>query len=93
MKFVTPVAEYSHDLGNAVIGGYVYRGASLPTWQGVYLYGDYGSGRVWGLLHLADGSWLNGEMFDTRRQISSFGVDEIGEIYLVDDDGSILILK
>jgi hypothetical protein len=48
---------------------------------------------VWGLLHLADGSWLNGEMFDTRRQISSFGVDEIGEIYLVDDGGSILILK
>ena len=48
-----PVAEYSHDLGNAVIGGYVYRGANLPAWQGVYLYGDYGSGRVWGLLHLS----------------------------------------
>ncbi len=93
MKFVVPVAEYSHDLGNAVIGGYVYRGASLPAWQGVYMYGDYGSGRVWGLLHLADGSWQNAEIFDTRRQISSFGVDETGEIYLVDDGGSILILK
>ena len=93
MKFVIPVTEYSHDLGNAVIGGYVYRGPSLPAWQGVYLYGDYGSGRVWGLLHRADGSWQNAEMFDTRRQISSFGVDEKGEIYLVDDSGSILILK
>ncbi len=93
MKFVMPVAEYSHDLGNAVIGGYVYRGANLPAWQGVYLYGDYGSGRVWGLLHLNDGSWQNAEMFQTGRQISSFGVDEQGEIYLVDDGGSILILK
>jgi glucose/arabinose dehydrogenase len=93
MKFVMPVAEYSHDFGNAVIGGYVYRGVNLPAWQGVYLYGDYGSGRVWGLLHLKDGSWQNSEMFETGRQISSFGVDETGEIYLVDDAGSILMLK
>jgi glucose/arabinose dehydrogenase len=93
MKFVMPVAEYSHDLGNSVIGGYVYRGVNLPAWQGVYLYGDYGSGRVWGLLHLIDGSWLNSIMFETGRQISSFGVDENGEIYLVDDAGGILMLK
>ncbi len=94
MQFVMPVAEYSHDLGNnAVIGGYVYRGISLPAWQGVYLYGDNGSGRVWGLLHLSDGSWLNSILFETGRQISSFGVDENGEIYLVDDRGSILVLK
>jgi glucose/arabinose dehydrogenase len=93
MKFVMPVAEYSHDLGEAVIGGYVYRGVSLPAWQGVYLYADYGSGKVWGLLHLKDGSWLNSLMYDTGRQISSFGLDENGEIYLVDDAGSILMLK
>ncbi len=93
MEFVAPVVEYGHDFGNAVIGGYVYRGVNLPDWQGVYLYGDYGSGRVWGLLHLADGSWQNAEMFETGRRISSFGVDENGEIYLVDDRGSILILK
>jgi glucose/arabinose dehydrogenase len=91
--FVAPVTEYSHDLGNAVIGGYVYRGNKLPAWQGVYLYGDYGSGRIWGLLHLPDGSWLNNQLFDTGRNISSFGVDEEGEIYLVDDNGSILMLK
>jgi glucose/arabinose dehydrogenase len=93
IKFVMPVAEYSHALGNAVIGGYVYRGVSLPAWQGVYLYGDYGSGRVWGLLHLKNGTWQNALMFETGRPLSSFGVDENGEIYLVDDAGSILILK
>ena len=92
-KFVMPVAEYNHELGNAVIGGYVYRGQNLPAWWGVYLYGDYGSGRVWGLLQLADGSWQNAQLFDTGFSISSFGMDEDGEIYLVDDNGSIYMLK
>jgi glucose/arabinose dehydrogenase len=93
MEFVMPVAEYNHELGNAVIGGYVYRGQNLPAWWGVYLYGDYGSGRVWGLLHLADGSWQNAQLFDTSFSISSFGMDEDGEMYLVDDRGSILMLR
>ena len=76
-----------------MIGGFVYRGQSLPAWQGVYLYGDYGSGLVWGLLHLADGSWQNAQLFESGRKISSFGEDEDGGIYLVDDGGSILRLQ
>jgi len=92
-KFVMPVAEYGHDVGESVSGGYVYRGQGLPAWWGVYLYGDYGSGRVWGLLHLPDGSWQNSLMFETGTKISSFGVDEDGELYLVDYSGSILMLK
>ena len=90
---IMPVAEYGRDLGNSITGGYVYRGADLPAWQGVYLYGDFGSGRVWGLLHLPDGNWQNALMFDTGANISSFGVDEAGEIYLVDYGGNILILR
>jgi glucose/arabinose dehydrogenase len=93
-EFVMPVAEYSHSVGEAVIGGYVYRGSELLDWYGVYIYGDYGSGIVWGLLHLPDGSWQNAQMFDTGRRISTFGVDEDGEVYMVDDsDGTILMLK
>ena len=92
-QFVMPVVEYGHDLGNSITGGYVYRGMDLPAWQGVYLYGDYGSGRVWGLLHLADGNWQNDLMFDTNANISSFGVDEKGEIYLVDYGGTLLMLR
>jgi len=92
-EFVMPVAEYSHDVGESVSGGYVYRGKDLEAWQGVFLYGDYGSGRVWGLLHLPDGSWQNSLMFETGTNISSFGVDENGEIYLVDYSGSLLTLK
>ncbi len=92
-EFVMPVAEYSHDIGESVTGGYVYRGIDLSAWQGVYVYGDYGSGLVWGLLHLADGNWQNSLMFETGTNVSSFGVDENGEIYLVDYNGSILMLK
>ncbi len=93
VEFVMPVAEYNHELGEAVIGGYVYRGQNMPAWWGVYLYADYGSGRVWGLLKLADGSWQNAQLFDTGFRISSFGVDAAGEIYLIDDRGSVLMLK
>ena len=93
VNFIMPVAEYGHDQGESVTGGYVYRGANLPEWQGVCLYGDYGSGLVWGLLRMPDGSWQNELLFQTGAQITSFGVDESGEIYLVDYSGNILTLK
>jgi glucose/arabinose dehydrogenase len=92
-NIVMPVAEYGHELGNSITGGYVYRGFALPAWQGVYLYGDFGSGRVWGLLRLEDGSWQNALMFETSYSVSSFGQDWLGNIYLVDYGGQILILR
>jgi hypothetical protein len=72
-----------------VTGGVVYRGQSLAAWQGVYLYGDFCSGRVWGLLPTADGSWQNMLLFETDAHISSFGEDEAGESYLVDYGGTL----
>ncbi|UCF60316.1 MAG: PQQ-dependent sugar dehydrogenase [Anaerolineaceae bacterium] len=79
-----PVAEYGHDLGISVTGGLVIRDPSLPDWQGVYLYGDYGTGLIWGLLHDGQGNWQNEVLFDTDYQISSFGMDAIGRVYLID---------
>jgi glucose/arabinose dehydrogenase len=93
LKLIPPVAEYSHNNGCSVTGGYVYRGKELPDWQGVYLYGDYCSGKVWGLLHMPDGSWKNALLFETTARISSFGEDEAGEIYLVDISGTIYRLS
>jgi glucose/arabinose dehydrogenase len=85
-----PAAEYDHDFGCSVTGGYVYRGA-MPEWNGVYLYGDYCSGTVWGLI-LSNGQWQSQVMFEADVRITSFGQDEDGEVYLVSDDGRVFIL-
>lgn len=89
LNLIEPVAEYSHAQGCSVTGGYVYRGVDLPQWEGVFLYGDYCSGIVWGLLHQPDGSWQKATLFESGSRIASFGQDEGGEIYLLDIRGAI----
>jgi glucose/arabinose dehydrogenase len=89
---VFPVAEYGHDVGQSVTGGAVYRGTALPGWYGVYLYGDFASGKVWGLLRQGDGAWQNSLLFETGCLISSFGQDTSGEVYLVNYNGELLRL-
>jgi len=89
LNTVQPVAEYSHAQGCSVTGGVVYRGSSLPDWQGVYLYGDYCSGNIWGLLRDPQGSWMNALLFENTGRITSFGQDEQGEVYLADHTGNI----
>jgi glucose/arabinose dehydrogenase len=83
-----PVAEYSHAEGGcSVTGGYVYRGI-MPEWNGIYVYGDYCSGKVWALI-LSNGQWQSQVMFETGVTITSFGQDESGEIYLASDNGNV----
>ena len=87
-ELILPVAEYSHNEGGcSVTGGYVYRG-SMPEWNGIYLYGDYCTGTVWGLI-LSGAGWQSQVMFDTGVTITSFGQDESGEIYLASDNGNV----
>ncbi|HEX9738974.1 MAG TPA: PQQ-dependent sugar dehydrogenase [Candidatus Limnocylindria bacterium] len=84
--YVQPIAEYSHDLGCSVIGGYVYRGAVQPELQGVYVFGDWCSGRIFTLD--VDGETITPKtVLESGLQVSSFGEDEAGEIYLVDFAG------
>ncbi len=92
LQLVEPVAEYSHGPDCSVTGGEVYRGTVLPDWFGIYLYGDFCTGRVWGLLRGADGNFQSGLLYDTDAQISSFGLDEARELYMVDRRGDILKL-
>jgi glucose/arabinose dehydrogenase len=92
-----PVAEYSHDQGNcSITGGFVYRG-KMPQWQGVYLYGDYCSGKIWGLLHTPDANsgmpWQSKMLFETGENITSFGQDPIGEVYFADRAGTVYCLQ
>ena len=74
-------------------GGFVYRGKNLPAWQGIYLFGDYCSGLVWGLIKGGDGAWTDQVLFQTGAQITSFGEDESGEVYLVDHGGTVYRLE
>ncbi len=88
---VDPIVEYSHREGGcSVTGGYVYRG-SMPEWNGIYLYGDYCSGYIWGLIN-SDSGWREQLLFDMDINITSFGQDEAGEVYLVGDNGGVYIL-
>jgi glucose/arabinose dehydrogenase len=81
---VAPIAEYSHDEGCTVVGGYVYRGSAYPALTGVYLFGDYCSGRIWGLASGGPARQDPVRLLDTPHTISSFGEDEQGELYLTD---------
>jgi len=90
-QLVPPVAEYSHSQGCSVTGGYVYRG-SMPEWNGIYLFGDYCSGTVWGLIR-SDGGWQEQVLFEAVGSITSFGQDESGEVYLILDGGQVLRLS
>jgi glucose/arabinose dehydrogenase len=77
-----PVIEYDHSAGNcSVTGGYVYRAATFPRMQGLYFYGDFCSGRIWGLQR-QNQAWVNTLLLDTAIQISAFGEDEPGNVYV-----------
>jgi glucose/arabinose dehydrogenase len=84
---VDPVWEYGRTEGISVTGGYVYRGHALPDLVGWYVYGDYGTGKVWAL-RIENGKPVNRVLVDTDILISSFGVDENEEIYLCAHDPS-----
>jgi glucose/arabinose dehydrogenase len=82
-----PLLEYDHTQGCSVTGGYVYRGEQFPGLQGVYVFGDYCSGRIWGVRALAGGDPQVVQLARADVQLSSFGEDERGELYLVDMGG------
>ncbi|HEY1013206.1 MAG TPA: PQQ-dependent sugar dehydrogenase [Herpetosiphonaceae bacterium] len=84
-----PILEYEHSQGCVITGGYVYRGAAYPFMQGTYVFADYCSGRVWGLNRAADGAWAKRDLLESGANISSFGEDEAGELYVVDLGGTV----
>ncbi len=82
---VLPVAEYDHGLGCSVTGGYVYRGSTYPSLKGYYLYGDYCSGRIFGIYQNSPLTWSTPvQLADTAYSITTFGEDEQGELYVAD---------
>ena len=85
-----PAFVYSHNEGKAITAGYVYRGDAIADLYGVFLFGDFASGRIWTIYRREDGGWQVNQYTSTEHFISSFGEDEAGELYVVDYfDGSI----
>jgi glucose/arabinose dehydrogenase len=83
-----PVWNYTHDVGSAVIGGFVYRGPDLADLYGSYVYGDYGSGRIWALKY--DGTTVENTLLaDTALNIASFGVDQQNELFFTAYNGKV----
>jgi hypothetical protein len=88
-----PIWEYNHSEGSAVIGGYLYHGSNLTALNSWYIYGDYGSGKIWALQYNAGVQPTNSLLIDTDLNISSFGVDEHNELYLCSLSGEIYVLR
>ena len=82
--FTPPILSYHHDIGCSVTSGHVYHGSESAQLQGVYLYGDFCYGKIWGASHEGD-NWTTQMLFeDNDRNWSAFGEDEAGEIYALD---------
>ncbi len=87
-RLVQPVAQYAHGSRCSITGGYVYRGKSLAPVRGRYFYGDYCSGEVWSLRLVRGRAQVRREPFRVAN-LSGFGEDAAGELYLVSLDGPV----
>ncbi len=87
--FTGPVATYGHnpDGGCAIVGGYVYRGRRFESLVGTYFFGDFCTGRIWGMRRGARGEWSWSELKISDLRISSFGEAEDGELFVLDHQG------
>jgi glucose/arabinose dehydrogenase len=87
---IAPIAEYpTRSPRCSIIGGYVYRGGRMPDLRGVYVYGDFCSGKIFGLSSDAKAGDVSQGLLTTGFQISSFGQDQEGELYVVDHQGAL----
>ncbi len=85
--YTPPVVEYTHDEGCSVTGGEIVLGGVLPGFTGNYLFADFCNGKVWAAAGSFAGGWARAEVGTTGFQVSSFGRDESGEVYIADYDG------
>ncbi len=89
-----PIIEYGHTNGAcSITGGYRYRGTRSARLQAMYIYGDYCNGIITGASQMPDASWTTQQLTDTTFNITSFGEDAGGEMYVADYGGRVLIIE
>ena len=89
---VLPILEYGHTLGRcSITGGYVYRGSAIPGLSGTYFFGDYCTGETFSLRYVGAVTHLTDRTAELQpptgpniANISSYGVDSSGELYILD---------
>ena len=97
---ISPVVEYDHVYSCAIVGGAVYRGSDYPTLQGTFFYGDFCSGRVWGLKRAETDSggsihdgWQSTLPVNAKVPVSSVGEDGAGNLYVTGyADGALYLI-
>jgi len=87
--YIDPIWEYSHSEGFSITGGYVYRGPGVPSLGGKYIYGDYGTRKLWAITYDGISPASNEFILTVPGSISSFGVDEEQELYITSFNGTI----
>ena len=87
--FTPATVEHHHREARSLTGGVVYRGSRLPELDGVYIYGDYSTGKIWGVRHDGEQITWHQELADTTIQIVAFRVDQHERLLVVDHVGSI----
>jgi len=89
--YVAPVAEYDHDTGISVTGGYVYRGTAIPDLAGTYVFGDWAEGELWAIPPFSGdtGEIRSLDVSVPQFGLVSFGQDLEGELYVLHADGPV----
>lgn len=85
---ILPIKQYGHDAGNcSITGGYIYRGKLQPELEAAYIYGDFCSGRIWMLRYENRDLLADSLIIQAPFNISSFGVDQNNQLYILDHNG------
>jgi uncharacterized repeat protein (TIGR03806 family) len=88
-----PTIEHPHSEARSITGGIVYRGRHLAALRGAYIYGDYGTGRIWGARYAEGRVTWNELIADTPHQMLGFGEDSDGELLYADYAGALYTLE
>jgi uncharacterized repeat protein (TIGR03806 family) len=91
--FVDPLIEHMHSESRSLTGGVVYRGKRFPGLVGTYLYGDYSTGRIWGLRQKDGKVTHRMTLADTRLRVIGFGNDTAGEVFILCHGGELHALE